>query len=294
MKLNNILESIGKTDLVHLNRIGKGLELYAKLERQNPGASIKDRPAYQMIKDALESGELQMGGTIVEATSGNMGISLSMIGAVLGLSVVIVMPSSMSVERRQLMEAYGAQPVLVEKGGMAEAVRIAESLAREHGWFLVRQFENPSNPKAHLQTAAEILEDLPEVQIFVAGVGTAGTLMGTSNGLRDKGVKIVGVEPSSSKVLEGEEPGPHAIQGIGANFVPDLYEEELVDEMVSVTDEEAKEMARRLAKEEGILSGISSGANVAAALKYAEQGKVVVTVLPDTGERYLSTDLFRK
>lgn len=295
----NVLETIGNTPMVELTNISSEYRILAKLERANPGASIKDRPAYRMIQDAMVRGELKEGGTVIEATSGNMGIALAMIGAVLKLRVILVMPSSMSVERRTLMKAYGAELMLVEEGGMKRAVEIAEEQAAEHGYFLTRQFENASNRLSHHQTAEEIYRDTDgKFDAFVAGAGTSGTISGVSETLRDRGeYRFFAAEPKGSPVLAGGVASPHKIQGIGANFVPALYDASLVEGVIEVDDLDAIEMARRLAKEEGILSGISSGANVVAALEVAKRigpGATVVTVLPDTGERYLSTILFQE
>lgn len=299
MIYKNVLETIGQTPLVELSRITDKYRILAKLERTNPGASIKDRSALGMIEDAMHRGILTEGGTVIEATSGNMGIALAMIGAVKKLRVILVMPASMSVERRNLMKAYGADLLLVEEGGMKQAVETARQEAEKHGWFLPRQFENPANRTAHHRTAEEILQDTGgQFDAFVAGVGTAGTVMGIAEVLRASGkYRIVAAEPKNSAVLSGGGANAHKIQGIGANFVPALYESDLVDEVVVVDEDEAIQMARRLAREEGILSGISSGANVVAALAVAAnlgQGATVVTVLPDTGERYLSTELFKE
>ncbi|RVU55381.1 cysteine synthase A [Anaerosphaera multitolerans] len=297
---NNILETIGNTPLVKLNNLTEDnmADIYVKVESKNPSGSIKDRPAYQMVKDALGKGIIKKGDTIVESTSGNMGIGLSMIGAVLGLNIVIVMPDTMSIERRKLFQAYGAKLILTPGAkGMQGSVDEAKRLSEERGYFLLNQFVNPSNPLAHERTTAkELLEDLDTIDVFVAGVGTGGTISGTGKVLKEKlkNIKIVAVEPKSGQILKGK-PGPHKIQGIGANFIPETYYGQYVDEIFDVSDEESYEMTRELAKKEGILAGISSGANVFAAIEYAKnlgKGKTVVTVLPDTGERYLSTDLF--
>lgn len=295
----NVLETIGRTPMVELTKLQGEYRILAKLERTNPGASIKDRPALAMIEEAMRQGQLKEGGTVIEATSGNMGIALAMIGAVKKLRVILVMPASMSVERRTLMKAYGAELLLVEEGGMQKAVEVAEEQAKENGYFLPRQFENPANRMAHFQTAQEILEDTAgEFDAFIAGVGTGGTITGIAERLKAVGnYKIVAAEPIGSQVLAGGQANTHKIQGIGADFVPALYDASLIDEVIAVDDEEAIQMARRLAAEEGILSGISSGANVVAALQVAKKlgaGSTVVTVLPDTGERYLSTILFQE
>lgn len=301
MLYQNITETIGNTPLIRVNQKDQdSADLYVKVESFNPAGSIKDRPAYYMIKAAEEKGILKKGDTIIEATSGNTGIALSMIGAALGYQVVIVMPETMSVERQRLMKAYGAKLILTPGSiGMSGAVAEAEKLAQEQGYFMAKQFENPANVLSHEETTAkEILKDLNgKVDAFVAGVGTGGTITGISKVLKAQQphVLTVALQPEKSPILTGGKPGPHGIQGIGANFVPDIYQAEFVDRVLSVTEKEAYEGARELGSEEGILAGISSGANYAMAKKIAKElgkGKVVVTVLPDTGERYLSTDLF--
>lgn len=297
---NNILETIGNTPLVKLNNLVSEdmADIYVKVESKNPSGSIKDRAAYQMVKDAIENGDVKKGDTIVESTSGNMGVGLSMIGAVLGINIVIVMPDSMTVERKKLFAAYGADIVLTPgKLGMQGAVDEANRLVREKGYYLLNQFGNFSNPLAHEKTTAvEILDELKDIDVFVAGVGTGGTISGIGKKLKEEieNINIVAVEPKTAQVLKGN-PGAHKIQGIAANFIPKTYNDKYVDEIYDVSDEDAYETSRNLAKKEGILAGISSGANVFAALEYAKklgEGKVVVTVLPDTGERYLSTDLY--
>ncbi len=300
----NISQTIGDTPLVRLNRIpGKGMaEVCVKLEFFNPGASVKDRIAMSMLDDAERAGRLKAGATIVEPTSGNTGIGLAMVAAQKGYPLVLVMPDTMSEERRRLLSAFGARLVLTPgskgmKGAIDEAARI---LADTPGAFMPSQFDNPSNPRVHRNTtAAEILRDTNgEIDAFVAGVGTGGTVSGVGRMLKaalGDAVRIVAVEPSDSPVLSGGSAGPHKIQGIGAGFVPENYDASIVDQVIRVGLDDALEAARRLAREEGILSGISSGAILHAALEVAAElgpGKRVVSVVCDTGERYLSTPLF--
>lgn len=302
--MNNILEAIGHTPMVRLNRIIKNpeVEVLVKLEQFNPGGSIKDRAAYQMIVDAVEQGILKPGGVIVEPTSGNTGVGLAMVGAVLGYKVILVMPESMSIERRLLVKAYGAEVILTPASeGMMGSVELAEKLAVENGYFMPYQFENLSNKQAHIKTTAvEIIESTSgKLDVFVASVGTGGTISGIGSVLKAKvpEVKIIAVEPEKSQVLSGKPANPHGIQGIGANFVPSIYDASVVDRIIAVSDSDAFETSRKLARLEGILCGISSGANVYAALEISKDlkpGSRVVTVLPDTGERYLSTDLFKE
>ncbi len=298
---NNISETIGHTPLVRINNTEKGMaEILVKVEGFNPGGSIKDRPALYMIKDAIDKGILKKGDTIIEATSGNMGIAISMIGAAMGFKVIIVMPETMSIERRRIMTAYGAELILTEgKYGMKGSVDKAEKLADENNYFLTRQFENDANTLSHIETTAkEILEDTDgNLDAFVAGVGTGGTISGVGKILKEykKDIITVAVQPVKSPVLTGGVPSGHGIQGIGANFIPDIYDKEVVDEVMDMDEEMAYEAARSLGKNEGILAGMSSGGNFAAAIEIAKrlgEGKRVVTVLPDTGERYLSTVLF--
>lgn len=301
MLYENITEVIGQTPLVKVKHKEVGAaDIYVKLESFNPGGSVKDRPAYYMVKDAEQRGVLKPGDTIIEATSGNTGIALAMIGAALGYHVIIVMPDTMSVERRRIITAYGAELVLTEgKLGMAGAVSQAEALAKEKGYFTVQQFENEANVKSHAETTAvEIINDLNgEIDAFVAGVGTGGTISGISKVLKEKNAEIltVAVQPAKSPVLTGGAPAGHGIQGIGANFIPAIYDKAVVDEIIDMDEETAYQAARDLGKHEGILVGMSSGGNFAAAKEIAKrlgEGKKVVVVLPDTGERYLSTVLF--
>lgn len=301
MIYNNVFETIGNTPLVKINKLENNMaEIYVKLESFNPGGSVKDRATLFMILDAEERGIIKKGDTIIEATSGNTGISLAMIGASRGYKVIIVMPDTMSIERRKIMKAYGAELILTEgKLGMAESVSLAENLSKEKKCFLVGQFTNNANVKAHIETTAiEIFNDMNgELDAFVAGVGTGGTVTGVSEILKEKinTVKVFAVQPEKSQVLTGGSPSGHKIQGIGANFIPEIYNGKYIDEIINITEEEAYNNSRYLGKEEGILAGISSGANFAAARKIAKRlgkGKKVVVILPDTGERYLSTDLF--
>lgn len=301
MLYNNIIEAIGKTPLIKwTGTAADEADIYLKVESFNPGGSVKDRAAYFMILAAQEAGLIQSGDTIVEATSGNMGISLSMIGAALGYKMVIVMPDTMSVERRKMIAAYGAELVLTPgSGGMAAAVEKAKELADEKGYFVINQFKNEANVQAHIQTTAvELYDDLNgEIDAFVAGVGTGGTVSGIGSVLKEKdaAIQIIAVQPDKSPVLTGGAPGPHGIQGIGANFVPEIYNAAVIDEVLSIDQDSAYAASRELGKSAGILVGMSSGGNFAAAKTIAKRlgaGKKVVTILPDTGERYLSTILF--
>jgi cysteine synthase A len=298
----SILDRIGNTPLVPVQRLvpRADLRIWAKLEMMNPGGSVKDRIALSMIEAAERDGKLKPGGTIVEPTSGNTGIGLALVGAVKGYTVVLTMPESMSIERRKLLTGYGAELVLTPAaGGMRAAIERAEQLVDEHGYFMPQQFKNPANPQIHrITTGPEILMQCPDpIDYFVAGIGTGGTITGAGQMLRAAfpDLRVIGVEPADSAVLAGGEPGPHKIQGIGAGFVPDVLNTELLDEVIPVSNDEAFVMARRLAREEGLMAGISSGAAMAATLKVAERvagPATLVTVLPSPGERYLSTELF--
>ena len=299
---DSVVDTIGGTPLIRLSRISAdaGAEILGKMESRNPCASIKDRIGFAMIRDAEQRGTLKKGATIVEATSGNTGIALAFAAAALGYKLIITMPESMSRERISLLKMFGADIVLTRGGLMREAVQRAEEIAsKTEGAVQLRQFENPANPLIHEQTTAdEIWTDTGgELDVFVAGVGTGGTITGVGRFLKKRKpeVRIVAVEPSNSAVLSGQEPGPHFIQGIGAGFIPELLDREVIDEVVAIGERAAVEQARRLAREEGILAGISSGANLAVAIKLAGRkefkGKRIVTVLCDTGERYLSTPL---
>ena len=301
---NDITETVGNTPLVKLNRIASGLgaTVLAKLESFNPLGSIKDRIAVSMIAAAEAAGQVCPGTTIIEPTSGNTGIGLAFICAARGYKLILTMPETMTVERRSLLKALGAELVLTPGAeGMGGAVRRAEELLGQiPNSFMPQQFKNPANPKAHRETTAlEIWNDTEgKVDIVVAGVGTGGTISGIAEALkrRKPGFQAIAVEPADSPVLSGGKPGPHKIQGIGAGFVPDVLRLDLLDEIIRMDEDEAKKVTRRLAREEGIFAGISSGAAVAAALRVAARpenaGKLIVAILPDTGQRYLSTDLF--
>lgn len=290
----NILQQIGHTPLIRLS-IGDG-RIYAKLEKNNPAASIKDRVAYAMVKDAVERGVLKPGMKIVEPTSGNTGIALALIGKQMGYDVTIVMPSSMSDERKKLIRSFGAELILVEEGGMQAAVDKARELEATGEYFMPDQFSNPANAKAHEETTGpEILEALGEVSAFVAGIGTGGTVSGVGRALKTKNqaTHIVGIEPAESPLITEGRASAHGIQGIGANFIPENYDPDVVDEVITVATEDALKMARRLSAEEGLSVGISAGANVVGALALAERyDGTIVTVLPDAAERYMSTALF--
>lgn len=304
--VNNVTELIGDTPLVRLNRtVPEGsAEVYVKLEYQNPGASVKDRIAISMIEVAEREGLLKLGDTIVEPTSGNTGIGLAMVAAAKGYKAILVMPETMSIERRNLLRAYGADLVLTPGAeGMNGAVRKAEELVQENpAYFMPQQFDNKANVKVHRETTGpEIVEAIRSLDgrldAFVAGIGTGGTISGTGEVLKENfpGIRVVAVEPSASPLLSGGKPGPHKIQGIGANFIPEILNRDIYDQIIAVDNEDAFEMARQVAKSEGILCGISSGAAIHAALQVARElgeGKRVIAVVPSNGERYLSTPLF--
>ncbi|MGF7120290.1 cysteine synthase A [Rhodococcus sp. TAF43] len=301
---DNVTELVGRTPLVRLNRLTEGLgaQVVAKLEFYNPANSVKDRIGVAIIDAAEQSGELKPGGTIVEGTSGNTGIALAMVGAARGYKVILTMPETMSTERRVMLRAFGAEIVLTPGAeGMAGAVKKAEELvAQNDNAVLARQFANAANPAIHERTTGEEIwaDTAGEVDIFVAGIGTGGTLTGVGRTLRahKPDVQIVGVEPADSPILNGGQPGPHKIQGIGANFVPEVLDREIYDEIIDVEFDDAIRVARSLGTDEGILGGISAGANVWAALELAKRpenaGKMIVVVVPDFGERYISTPLF--
>lgn len=303
MIANGITELIGKTPMVTLTKLSEqvGATLVAKLESFNPAGSVKDRIALAMLTAAEELGELKPDGVIVEATSGNTGIGLAMCAAARGYQAVLTMPESMSIERRKLLSAYGAELILTPREkGMKGAIEAAEALAREKGYVLMRQFENQANVKVHRETTAqEIMADTGgRFAAFVSGIGTGGTVTGVGQVLRERApdVHIVAVEPEESPVLSGGDPSPHPIQGIGAGFVPGILDTKIYDEVLKVNAPRAMDCARELGKTEGILLGVSGGAALAAAIEVAKrpemQGKTVVLVLPDNGERYLSTPLF--
>lgn len=296
---NSIDELVGKTPVVKLNRIVEEdmADVYLKLEFMNPGSSVKDRIALAMLDAAIEDGKLKEGDTIIEPTSGNTGIGLAMIAAAKGLKAILVMPETMSLERRNLLRAYGAELVLTPgPEGMGGAIRKAEELAKEKGLFMPQQFNNPANPEIHRKTTGkEIVEQFSDgLDAFVSGIGTGGTITGAGGVLKEAfpGIKIVAVEPADSPVLSGGKPGPHKIQGIGAGFVPSILDTNIYDQVITVKNEEAFEYARLAAKREGLLGGISSGAAISAALQVAKElgkGKKVLAIIPSNGERYLST-----
>ncbi|MDR6727178.1 cysteine synthase A [Paenibacillus amylolyticus] len=304
--VNNVTELIGGTPLVRLNRIVPegSAEIFVKLEYQNPGSSVKDRIAVSIVEEAEKEGKLKPGDTIIEATSGNTGIGLAMVAAAKGYKSVIVMPETMSLERRNLLRAYGAELVLTPGAeGMNGAVKKAEELLKENPtYFMAEQFKNKANVKIHRETTGpEIVEAIQSVggtlDAFVAGIGTGGTITGTGEVLKEAfpSIKIIAVEPAASPILAGGKPGPHKIQGIGANFIPEILDQEIYDEIIHIENDDAFETARLVAKEEGILSGISSGAAIRAGLQIAKQlgeGKRVVVIVPSNGERYLSTPLY--
>lgn len=301
---NSILDTIGETPIVKLGRMTTEdmAQIYVKVESFNPGGSVKDRIALRMIEDAEKSGKLKSGMTIIEPTSGNTGIGLAMVGAAKGYPVTLVMPETMSIERRKLMQAYGANLVLTPgPDGMKGAIAKANELAKENNGFVPEQFDNPANPKVHEETTAKEIVNAFEkngLDAFVAGVGTGGTITGVGNELKRmySDIKIYAVEPEESPVLEGGQPGPHKIQGIGAGFVPSILNTNIYDEVLAVSGSDSMETAREIAKKEGILVGISSGAALFAAIEVAKKmnpDQKVLVLLPDNGERYLSTELFQ-
>ena len=300
---NSITELIGETPVVKLNHIvdADSADVYLKLEYMNPGSSVKDRIALAMIEAAEQSGQLKAGDTIIEPTSGNTGIGLAWVAAAKGYKAILVMPDTMSLERRSLLRAYGAQLILTPGAeGMKGAIGKANELAEQHGYFIPQQFENPANPEIHRNTTGkELVEQFPDgLDAFISGVGTGGTVTGAGEVLKEKfpEIKVYAVEPTDSPVLSGGKPGGHKIQGIGAGFVPEVINTEVYDEVIKVSNEDAFETSRRVGQEEGILGGISAGAAVHAALQVAKQlgkGKKVVAIIPDNGERYLSTALFQ-
>lgn len=299
---NSVVELIGQTPIVRLNRLNdeNSAEIFLKLEYMNPGSSVKDRIALAMIEAAEKDGSLKEGDTIIEPTSGNTGIGLAMVAAAKGYKAILVMPETMSMERRNLLRAYGAELVLTPgPDGMKGAIAKAEELAKENGYFVPQQFENEANPRVHRETTGkEIVEQMgDQLDAFISGIGTGGTITGAGEVLREQypNIKIVAVEPADSPILSGGKPGPHKIQGIGAGFIPSILNTELYDQIITVTTEEAFDYARRAAKEEGILGGISSGAAISAAVQVAKElgkGKKVLAIIPSNGERYLSTALY--
>ncbi len=301
MLYNNIIETIGNTPLVKLNHIEEdSAEIYVKLESRNPSGSVKDRPVKYILQSMLDEGHITEGGTVIEPTSGNTGVALAAAGAALGIKVILVMPESMSVERRMLMQAYGAQLELTGAGGMQAAIDKAEELSKELSAPIFGQFTNLNNPLSHEETTAvEILKDLEQVDGFVAGFGTGGTVTGVSKVLKAKNAetKVWAIEPKDSPLISEGHASGHKIQGIGANFVPEVLNLDNVDEVKTISNEDALASAKLLAKEEGILAGVSSGANVYIAKQLAKElgkGKKVVTIITDTGERYLSSGLFNE
>ncbi|MDR7002268.1 cysteine synthase A [Neobacillus niacini] len=300
---NSVAELVGQTPIVKLNRLvdENSAEVYLKLEYFNPGSSVKDRIGLAMIEAAEEKGLIAPGkDTIIEPTSGNTGIGLAMIAAAKGYKAIFVMPETMSLERRNLLRAYGAELVLTPgPEGMKGAIARAEALVAEHGYFMPQQFKNEANPEVHKRTTGkEIVEQMEQLDGFVSGIGTGGTITGAGSALRENypNIKIYAVEPKDSAILSGGKPGPHKLQGLGAGFIPDTLNTDIYDEVIQITTEEAFEYARRAAREEGILGGISSGAAIAAAVKAAKElgkGKKVLAIIPDNGERYLSTPLYQ-
>lgn len=300
---NSVIDLIGQTPIVKLNKLQNenSADIYLKLEYFNPGSSVKDRIALAMIEAAEKNGTLKPGDTIIEPTSGNTGIGLAMVAAAKGYKSILVMPETMSLERRNLLRAYGAELVLTPgPEGMKGAIAKATELSKEKGYFIPQQFENEANPEIHRNTTGpEIVEAFGDegLDAFVAGIGTGGTITGAGEVLREKfpDIKIYAVEPADSPVLSGGTPGPHKIQGIGAGFIPTILNTDLYDEIIQVNTEESFDYARRAAKEEGILGGISSGGAIAAAVKVADKlgkGKKVLAIIPSNGERYLSTPLY--
>ncbi len=301
MIVSRIDQLIGNTPIVKLHKLSEDpiADIYLKLEWFNPGGSVKDRIAISMIEAAEKEGILKKGDTIIEPTSGNTGIGLALVSASKGYKTILVMPESLSIERRKILNGYGAELILTPaEGGMKEAIKVAKELAQKNGYFMPMQFNNINNPKAHMKyTAWEIIKDIPDLDCFVAGVGTGGTITGVGTILKqhNPNISIKAVEPLNSAVLSGKEPGKHGIQGIGAGFIPSILDVNIFDEVILIDDDEAFEMARYLAKNLGIFVGISTGANVAASLKIAKKlgpGKKILTMSPSNGQRYLSTKLY--
>ena len=302
MIYNGILDLIGNTPILKVNNLIKDeniADVYVKLEKFNPGGSVKDRAALGMIEKAEREGILKPGSIIVEPTSGNTGIGLALVGRLKGYKVIIVMPETMSKERRDLIKAYGAELILTDGSkGMKGAIEKALEIGSGEGYFIPQQFENVANPEKHYATTAEeIYNDIPDLDAFVAGVGSGGTVVGVSKNLKKKNpnIKAIAVEPASSPVLSGGNPGAHKIQGIGAGFIPGIYEKDVVNEIITVKDEDAFDTAKKFAETEGVLVGISSGAAIYAAIEVAKKlgkGKKVLAVAPDGGEKYISMGLF--
>ncbi len=303
MIYNNIVELIGNTPVVKLNSFKDEniADIYVKLEKYNIGGSVKDRAALGMIEEAEKQGILKPSSVIIEPTSGNTGISLAMIGRSKGYKVIIIMPETMSVERRNIIKAFGAELILTEGAkGMKGAIEEAERIASENSnYFLPQQFNNYANPKKHYETTAEeILSDFTNLDAFIAGVGTSGTIVGVGKKLKEHfpDIKIVAVEPEASHVLSGGAPGKHVIQGIGAGFIPKIYDKDIIDEIIQISNDQSFEFGNKMSKEEGLFLGISSGAAIAAAYEIAKRlgkGKNILVVSPDGGEKYLSTDMFK-
>ena len=301
MIYNNTLELIGKTPILKLNNLvdENCAEIYIKLEKYNLGGSVKDRAALGMIEEAEKLGLLKEGSIIVEPTSGNTGIALAMIGRFKGYKVIIVMPDSMSKERRELIKAYGAELILTDGAeGMNGAIKKAKELSEQDNYFMPQQFENLANPKKHYETTAEeIYKDLKELDVFIAGVGTGGTITGVGGKLKEKieDIKVVAVEPEKSPVLSGGSAGAHKIQGLGAGFVPSIYKDDIIDSIVKVSDEDAIKITKEVAEKEGVLLGISSGAAIHAAIEMAKvlgKGKKILVIAPDGGEKYISLGIY--
>ncbi|MCF7924947.1 MAG: cysteine synthase A [Candidatus Izimaplasma sp.] len=303
MIYQNIYDTIGNTPIIDISHLTNknAANLYVKLEWFNPGGSVKDRIAINMIDVAEKAGHITPGDTIVEPTSGNTGIGIAMVAAAKGYKAILIMPDSLSIERRKVLKGYGAELILTPADkGMKESIHIAEKLVNKHGYFMPMQFDNKNNPLAHeLYTAKEIIKDLPKITHFIAGVGTGGTITGVGRALKgyNKSIQIIAVEPETSAVISGEEAGKHTIQGIGAGFIPSILDTQVIDDVMTVNDEKSYDMARQLAKENGLFVGISSGANILAAINLANsltQDDIVLTVSASNAERYLSTTLFER
>lgn len=303
MIYDNIYDLIGDTPIVKLDKFSTDdmADVYLKLEWFNPGGSVKDRIAISMIEAAEREELIKIGDTIIEPTSGNTGIGLAMVAAAKGYKTIFTMPDSLSIERRKILEGYGAKLILTDANlGMNESIKIAKKIAEEYGYFMPMQFKNINNPIAHMKnTALEIIKDIPDLDYFITGVGTGGTITGVGTILREynPNISIKAIEPSNSQVLMGGTPGPHKIQGIGAGFIPEILDTTVYDEVLIVSDEDAFKTARMLAKQLGLFVGISTGANVYCALELAKKvgkGKKILTVSPSNAERYLSTELFKE